>query len=149
MVFLRDEGDVFEATLDEVWRFVGSGEPHSRAHEHRGVRRHRLSENSATYSWVQDFGGRPARFTMRWVAFVPRGVAYEVLAGPFEGSKFFLYYTPNGSRTGVSVVGEFTSKTIPAHRLEASVNRFFAVEFDQDRLALRARTRERESSRRK
>jgi len=96
-----------------------------------------LSENSGTYSWVQDFGGQPARFTMRWTTFIPLGIAYEVLAGPFSGSQFFLYYTPRGSQTGVTVVGEFTSGTLPPEELEASVDRFFSDEFEQDRAALR------------
>jgi hypothetical protein len=113
VVILRDEGSVFEAPLDEVWRFLGSGGPRARAHHHRNERRQPLPENSATYSWEQDFPGQPVRFTMRWVAFVPLGIAYEVLAGPFEGSKFFLNYTPSGLRTEVSAFGEFTSKTIP------------------------------------
>ena len=141
MVFLRDEGGVFEATLEEIWKFLGSGAPHSDAHHHREVRREILSENSGTYSWVQEFGGLSVRFTMRWVAFVPVGLAYEVLEGPFAGSKFFLYYTPNGVRTGVTVVGEFMSTSIPPAQLEAAVDRFFSDEFEQDRAALRGRTR--------
>jgi hypothetical protein len=138
MVFIRDEGDEFEASLDEVWAFIGSGPPHSEAHHHHDVRREPVASNSGVYSWMQEFRGGPVRFTMRWVAFAPVGVAYEVLAGPFEGSKFFLYYTPRGARTRVSVVGEFASKTIPADELEAAVNQFFSVEFDQDSRALRA-----------
>jgi hypothetical protein len=142
VVFIRDDGSVFDAPIDDVWRFLGSGAPHSDAPHHRNVRRRRLGRNSGTYSWEQDFLGEPVRFAMRWVAFAPLGLAYEVLEGPFAGSDFFLYYTPDGPRTAVTVVGHFNSKTIPVERLERAVNRFFSDEFDQDRAALREQTPE-------
>lgn len=140
MVFVVDDGGVFDAPLEEVWRFVSSPEAHSGAHRHRGTARRRLSENVGEYSWEQPFDGGTARFTMRWTAFVPLGVAYEVLEGPFAGSRFFLYYTPRGARTAVTVVGEFVSSTIPLDRLEAVVRRFFATEYEQDRDGIAAMT---------
>jgi hypothetical protein len=138
MVFVRDEGSVFDVPIDEVWRFLGSGAAHSSAHGHRRVHRTIRSPNEGTYSWEQPFAGRSARFTMRWHAFVPVGIAYEVLAGPFRGSRFFLSYFPRGRRTGVSVVGEFVSPTIPPRRIATAVRRFFAREFEQDLAALRS-----------
>lgn len=146
LVFLRDEGSVFDAPLDVVWDFVGSRDEHSQAHRHRDVRRERLSENSGRYSWIQDFLGRPEPFTMRWTSFAPVGLAYDVLEGPFAGSRFFLYYTPQGGRTAVTIVGEFTSPTIPAPDLAAAVDRFFSLEFEQDHAAIRERMRRLESS---
>ena len=137
MIFLRDEGSVFEATIDEVWAFVGSGDDHSRAHGHRDWRREQGPGNSGTYSWEQPFEGRNERFTMRWVSFHPLGVGYHVLEGPFAGSEFFLYYEPRGARTAVTIVGEFASPTIPDDRLAAAVLGFFEVEFDQDHAAIR------------
>jgi hypothetical protein len=136
MVFLRDEGSVLAAPLDAVWRFVSSGNHHSDAHGHRNVSRRVHSGDSGTYSWDQDFDGKPERFTMRWTAFHPVGIAYDVLEGPFTGSRFFLVYQPQGARTAVSIVGEFTSPTLPAHEVEAAALRFFAVEFEQDRAAM-------------
>lgn len=139
MVLIRDEGSEFDLPLADVWEFVGSGDPHSRAHQHRAWRRERGEGNSGTYSWEQDFGGESSRFTMHWVSYHPLGVAYSVLEGPFAGSQFFLFYVPNGRSTGVSVVGDFTSPTIPEDRLEAEVRHFFAVEFEQDSAAMRER----------
>jgi len=136
MIFLRDEGSVFEAPPEDVWGFVSSGDHHADAHRHRSVRRERVHDQSGTYSWEQDFEGGPVRFTMRWTTFHPLGIAYEVLEGPFAGSRFFLYYVPKGSRTGVDLVGTFESPTIPDERLEASVRRFFAIEFEQDQAGL-------------
>lgn len=136
MVFLRDEGSVFEAPLDEVWAFVGSGDHHSGAHEHRRTRRISQSPRVGEYSWEQSFDGAPTRFTMRWTSFHPLGIAYEVLEGPFEGSRFFLWYEARASRTAVSVVGEFVSPTLAAGEIDAAVRRFFDREFEQDVAAI-------------
>jgi hypothetical protein len=141
MVFVLDEGSVFDAPLDVVWDFVGLGDEHSHAHHHRAWRRQRGEGNSGTYSWEQEFAGQPTRFTMHWVSYHPLGVAYGVLEGPFAGSHFFLYYTPHGKTTGVTVVGEFASPTIPEARLESEVLRFFSIEFEQDHEAIRKRGR--------
>ncbi len=139
MVFVRDEGSVFDAPLAVVWDYFRSGKEHSDAHRHREVERQRVSENSGRYAWTQDFLGRPSRFVMQWTSFAPLGLGYEVLEGPFSGSRFFLVYEPMGAKTGVAVVGEFTSRTISADRLAAAVDLFFSTEFEQDGAAIQKR----------
>jgi len=136
MVFVRDEGSVYNAPVEDVWRFLSLSDAHSDAHHHRAVERTTLPGNSGEYSWEQDFEGASERFAMRWTAFPLFGIAYEVLAGPFVGSKFFVYYRPRGSKTRVTIVGDFVSPKIPANRLEASVLAFFAREFEQDSAAI-------------
>lgn len=136
MVFVRDEGSVYNAPLEEVWRFLSSDERHSAAHHHRNPSRKELPGNSGEYSWEQEFEGKEERFTMRWTAFPRFGIAYEVLEGPFVGSKFFVYYRPRGARTRVTIVGEFVSPSIPEARLETSILGFFAREFEQDSSAI-------------
>jgi hypothetical protein len=137
MVFLVDQGSEFDAPVDAVWRFVSSGRHHSEAHAHRKVRRRRLPNNSGRYSWEQEFEGSPTRFTMRWTAFPPLGVAYDVLEGPFTGSRFFLYYVPRGRKTAVTIVGEFVGPTLAPAQIAPAVRRFFAKEFAQDSAAIR------------
>ncbi len=137
MVFVRDEGSVFDAPLAEVWKFVGSRDHHSAAHAHRRTERRAVAEHVGEYTWEQEFDGGATRFSMRWTAFAPLGVAYEVLEGPFAGSKFFLYYEPVGARTRVTVVGEFVSPTLPVAEIEPAVRRFFEREFEQDHAAIR------------
>lgn len=146
MVFLRDEGGVFDAPLEVVWEFLGSGDPHAAAHKHRATQRDRGTGGHGTYSWEQEFLDRPTRFTMRWHALAPLGIAYEVLEGPFEGSRFFLYYTPMGARTGVTIVGEWVSPTLPTAAIPAAVDRFFALEFEQDGAAVRELARQRRNA---
>ena len=138
MVFVRDEGSVYNAPLEDVWRFLSSGPAHAEAHHHRNVDRKTLPGNAGEYSWEQDFAGKAERFTMRWTSFPMFGIAYEVLEGPFTGSKFFAYYRPRGNKTRVTIVGDFVSPTIPPARLEAAVLGFFALEFEQDSTAISA-----------
>jgi hypothetical protein len=136
VVFVRDRGGSFAAPIDAVWEFVGSGDHHSQAHGHTGARRVPHSDRSGTYSWEQPFDGSTARFTMRWTSFWPVGIGYDVLEGPFAGSRFFLLYEPQGERTGVEIVGEFVSPTLPVEAIPAAVERFFAREFEQDSRAI-------------
>jgi hypothetical protein len=138
MVFVRDEGSLIDAPPEAVWAFVSSGDHHSEAHRHRHVRRRVFPDNSGRYSWEQDFLGRPEKFTMEWVSYYPVGVAYQVTEGPFSGSKFFLYYVPRADRTEVRVVGDFVSPSLPTAEIPAAVDRFFSVEFDQDRKVIEA-----------
>ncbi len=141
MVYVRDTDGIFEAPLEDVWSFVGSGDSHSSSHDHQSVQRARHSENSGTYSWDQSFDGVNVRFSMRWTSYWPLGIAYDVLDGPFLGSKFFLIYEPRGRTTAVHVFGEFTSPTLPSSEVEPAVKRFFHKEFQQDTEALRRWTR--------
>jgi len=140
MVFIQEPEGVFDAPLAEVWEFVGSGDGHSSAHHHQKVRRLLDDPLHGRYSWEQPFDGVSTRFTMRWSSFWPLGVAYEVLEGPFEGSRFFLVYEPRGDRTAVSVVGEFVSRTLADDAIPAAVRRFFDLEYEQDRAAIQARS---------
>jgi len=138
MVFVRDEGSVYNAPLEEVWRFLSFSQGHAEAHHHRNVERKPLPGNAGEYSWEQDFEGKPERFTMRWTSYPMFGIAYDVPGGPFAGSKFFVYYRPRGNKTRVTIVGDFVSPTIPAARLETAVLGFFALEFEQDSAAIAA-----------
>jgi hypothetical protein len=137
MVFLRDAGSAFPVPIEAVWKYLDSGDLHSQAHQHRHPVRRRHAPDRGQYSWEQEFEGRTAPFTMRWTSYYPVGIVYEVLRGPLTGSKFFIFYTPKGPRTGVTVVGEFRSRTLTASMLEPAVRRFFAREFEQDRAAMR------------
>jgi hypothetical protein len=136
VVFVRDEGSVYNAPLEEVWRFLSGGPAHSEAHHHRKTERKSLPGNAGEYTWEQDFEGKPEMFTMRWTSLPPFGIAYDVLQGPFAGSKFFVYYRPRGDKTRVTIVGDFASPTIPAARVEPSVLAFFAREFEEDSAAI-------------
>ncbi|HYK94199.1 MAG TPA: SRPBCC family protein [Thermoplasmata archaeon] len=137
MVFVRDEGSLFDAPLEEVWAYLGSGEPHSAAHHHANVDRIREGPGAVSYGWEMPFEGRHSRFRMRSYAFVPLGVVFDVVEGPFEGSRFLLLYSPRGTRTRVSIVGEFRSPVLAESEIAPAVNRFFEREFAEDSAGLR------------
>lgn len=139
MVFLEDRGSRYDASLDEVWEFLSSPEEHTIAHRHRNVQRDLTSEREGTYSWEQPFDGAPARFSMHWRSFHPVGIVYDVLDGPFTGSRFFLYYLPHDGSTEVVVAGDFVSPTLPPADVPRAVERFFRLEFEQDSAAIAAR----------
>ncbi|MFI5417967.1 MAG: hypothetical protein ACHQ2Y_03600 [Candidatus Lutacidiplasmatales archaeon] len=136
-MFLIDDSGEFEAPLEAVWQYFESTADHRAAHHHRNNRLELLPGDSFLASWEQDFEGRSVAFTMRGTTVHPLGLAYEVLEGPFAGSRFLNYYTPKGGRTGVTLVGEFTSRTLPRDELEGKVLTFFGDEFAQDVTGLR------------
>ena len=138
MVFVRDEGSVYNAPLEDVWRFLSSGPSHSEAHHHRNAEHKPLPGFYSEDTWEQDFEGKSEKFTVRWTALPPFGTAYDVLEGPFRGSKFFVYYRARGNKTRVTIVGDFVSPTIPAARVETAVLAFFAREFEEDSAAIAA-----------
>ena len=132
VLFLLDDQGVFDAPLETVWRYFESPGDHRVAHLHQNSRLEMLREGSFLASWEQEVDGRTVAITMRGTALHPLGFAYEVLAGPFAGSKFLNFFTPRGRSTQVTLVGQFTSATIPADELEPWVRRFFDLEFEQD-----------------
>ena len=58
MVFVRDEGSVYNAPLEEVWRFLSSASEHTEAHQHRHAARKSLPGN-AGHSASRPARGRP------------------------------------------------------------------------------------------
>ena len=122
MVHIKDEGSHFEAPIDVVWKYVQSEQDHGESHKgRRNFSRKELGPNMVELSWEQEIDGKWVRSANRLTMLPPVGFSVEPLEGPLAGSKFYNYYTPRGNRTEVTVVGEYTSKTIPAAQLEAAV----------------------------
>ena len=47
------------------------------------------------------------RTTLKITMYPHLGVAQEYVEGPAAGSKAFIHYSPKGSKTGITVVGDF------------------------------------------
>lgn len=137
MVHLVDEGSHFDAPVEMVWKFVQSGDHGSSHRDHENPQMKPLSENSAQVSWEQDMMGQRVKVVNRVTHHAPLGFTVEVLEGPIAGSKFYQFYTPKGPKTGVTIVGEFTSKMIPENQIEAVVRKNFQQVFDEDTAALK------------
>lgn len=106
MVYLLDEGSVFDAPLDKVWKYLQSDQ-----HRHPSMKlisREVLpSGNVVEITGERNIGGRIVRTKVRNTVYPPFGIVQEHIEGPTAGSKAFVYYIPKGDRTGITVVGDF------------------------------------------
>jgi hypothetical protein len=122
MVHIKDEGSMFEAPVETIWKYLQSEQDHGPSHKgRRNFSRKELGPNSVELAWEQEMDGKWVRSANRLTFLPPVGFSVEPLEGPLAGSKFFNYYTPRGNKTEVTVVGEYTSKVIPPAQLEAAV----------------------------
>jgi hypothetical protein len=137
MVHIKDEGSHFEAPVDVVWKYVQNADLHNETHKSRNFSMKPLSENSMELAWEQEMPGGWQKIKTRTTMLPPVGLAIEMLEGPMEGSKFFNIYTPAGKSTGITVIGEFSSKTIPSNQLEPVVRGFLDQVFSEDSAAIK------------
>lgn len=135
MVFIKDEGGIFQAPIDKVWKLV---QLHSTelTNIHSGVKNpttETLSETSGITTWDDENGGK---IKAKLEIYAPIGITIEFIEGPFAGSKFFNYYTPRGDTTGITVVGDFRSPSMSDEELKGAVASFLKQGFDEDNIFL-------------
>ena len=138
MVHIKDEGSHFDAPIETVWKFVQDGARHNDTHHSRNYSMKPLTESAMELSWEANMNGSWQKIKTRATVLPPLGIAIEMLEGPMAGSKFVNLYTPAGSRTGITVIGEFTSPMIPAAQLEPTVHGFLEQLFNEDNAAMKA-----------
>jgi hypothetical protein len=131
MVFIVDDGSKFKAPLDKVWKLNAS----EGAHSHPSLKNQKADQQGEhiilTYETAMP-DGKLVKHKTRTTAYPPLGIMFETLEGPLAGSKSFQYYTAKGKETGVTVVGEFTSKMIPEADLKQAVMGFLETVFKED-----------------
>ena len=133
MVYVKDEGSVFEAPIDFLWTYIFGGADHDSAHKTtRNPKFTKISDVTILYGSERYLRGKWAADQFRISMFPPIAVVTEWLEGVLEGSKFVYLYTPQGERTRVDVYGEFTSKTVPPREVEAAAREFLDTEFSAD-----------------
>ena len=138
MVHIEDLGSHFDAPIDTLWAFIQSPGDHGRSHtDRRNVRGEPDGENRLKSSWEQNVNGQWVKVVNRVTMFPPVAMLIHSEEGPLAGSRFLFYYAPNGSKTGVSVVGDFQSPTIPPAQLQTAVLASLEHAFDKDSEALR------------
>lgn len=139
MVYLKDEGSVFDAPIDVVWKYIFGGEGHDASHKTtRKPKFEKVSDITLIYASERYLRGKWAPDRMRISMFPPVSVVSEWLEGALEGSKMVYLYTPQGDKTRIDVYGEFTSKTLPPEEVEAAAREFLEAEFRDDAPAVRA-----------
>jgi hypothetical protein len=135
MVFFKDEGSEFDATLDKVWRLNQS----DREHSHPSLKNasYEMDGEHTVLSYdTQMPDGSWAKNKVRMTVFAPIGIAFENIDGPLKGSVSFQYYTPKGSKTGVTVVGEWKADGVPDSQLNAMGMKFLETIFNEDKVNL-------------
>jgi hypothetical protein len=138
MVYLRDEGSVFDAPIDFVWTYIFGGGEHDSAHKTtRNPKFGKVSDITTLYGSERYLRGKWAPDQLRISMFPPVSVVTEWLEGALAGSKLVYLYPPEGEKTRIDVYGEFTSKTLPPEEVEAAAREFLETEFAADAPAIR------------
>jgi hypothetical protein len=138
MVYLKDEGSVFDAPIDFVWKYIFGGEGHDSSHKTtRKPKFAKVSDITILYGSERYLRGKWAPDQLRISMFPPISVVTEWLEGALAGSKLVYLYSPEGEKTRIDVYGEFTSKTLPQPEVEAAAREFLEMEFAADAAAIR------------
>lgn len=139
MVFVFDEGAVYDAPIDKIWK-LNMAHGSSMTKIHPGVKDPKFEQLSDTVfraSYGTDIGGQTVQIAVKFTYFPPLGFVAEHQEGPFEGTKFFNYYTPKGDQTEVTVAGEFVSKApMSDDQVKAGVLALLEEFFEQDKAFL-------------
>jgi hypothetical protein len=138
MTHIEDLGSEFDVPLDVVWKYLDSPPDHGPSHsDRRNVSAAPDPSGGLRLSWEQNVQGNWVPVVNHVTMFPPVAMMVHSLEGPLAGSKFLMYYKPNGPKTGVNVIGDFQSKTIPAGQLEATVRASLETAFNEDNAGLR------------
>jgi hypothetical protein len=138
MVYLKDEGSVFDAPIDFVWKYIFGGDAHDSAHKTtRNSKFGKVSDITILYGSERYLRGKWAPDQLRISMFPPVSVVTEWLEGALAGSKLVYLYSPQGEKTRIDVYGEFTSKTLPPEEVEAAAREFLESEFAADAPVIR------------
>jgi hypothetical protein len=129
MVYIIDEGSVFDMPIDKIWEYLRSQE-----HNHPSIKvvAREMEGNTVTLTSERKIMGKAARVKVRNTLFPPFGMVQEYLEGPMTGSKAFLFYTPKGKKTGVTVVGDFVIKGLDEDATKEVILTQAQIVFDED-----------------
>lgn len=134
MVYVIDEGSVFDAPLDKIWKYLSSDQ-----HRHPSVKMlsREVTGNSVVLTSERNIGGKLAKAKVRNTLYPPFGMVQEHLEGPMTGSKAFSYYIPKGDRTGITIVGDFVIEGLDEKATKEALLAQFQVTFDEDNANLK------------
>ena len=138
MVFVQDEGSLFDAPIGIVWEYLLEGAAHDGVHKStRNGKFEPLTHSSFVYSAERYLNGAWVPESIRISVFQPVAIASVFLEGPFEGSKMVYVYKPKGTKTQIDVYGDFRSPSIPPDQLEGMARAMLDTEYREDDPAIR------------
>jgi hypothetical protein len=114
VVFIVCQGNEFQGTIDKVWKLneILMKEP---AKVHQNAIEYNIetvNKNTILQSWQTAIDNQITKNKMQFTTYHPLGVAVEILQGKLEGSKAFVYFTPNQETTGVNSSWKFQISNI-------------------------------------
>jgi hypothetical protein len=129
MVYVIDEGGVFDMPIGKIWEYLRSEE-----HRHPSVKMigREIDGNSIVLTSERNIMGKTARVKVRSTMYPPFGMVQEYLEGPMAGSRAFQFYVPKGDQTGVTVVGDFVIEGLDERAIREAVLSQAQVVFDED-----------------
>jgi hypothetical protein len=134
MVYLLDDGSVFDAPIDKIWKYLPSDQ-----HQHSSARliSRELIGNAVVLTSERTIMGKLVKTKVKNTLYPPFGFVQEHLEGPTAGSKAFVYYTPKGDKTGITVVGDFRLEGADEQQTKAALIAQLQVSFDEDNANLK------------
>ncbi|MDG7034663.1 MAG: hypothetical protein JRM78_00385 [Nitrososphaerota archaeon] len=134
-VFVLDEGGVFKAPIDKIWRLHASPE-----HVHPSAPDAMFEQVSENVTYIHSTlimqDGARVKNKIRLTAYPPIGFAFEWLEGLFAGSKEFSFYIPQGKETGVTSVGYWTSPVLELDKVKPAVLKLMDTLYEEDQVNL-------------
>ncbi|MDG6988640.1 MAG: hypothetical protein JRN21_04865 [Nitrososphaerota archaeon] len=133
--FVLDEGGVFKAPMEKIWRLHSSPE-HVHPSDPDAV--FERAGEGVTYirATLTLKDGTRVKNEMKLTAYPPLGFSFEWLEGLFAGSKEFSFYLPQGGETGVTSVGEWTSPTLSPEQVKPAVLQVMETLYEEDQANL-------------
>ncbi|MFI5419713.1 MAG: hypothetical protein ACHQ1H_01970 [Nitrososphaerales archaeon] len=133
MVYVVDEGSVFDAPLEKIWRYLQTPPDVHNHPDNQNLEMEMQQDGSVHLSFDNAApDGSKFRNKIKLVMLPPVGFTSEYIEGPMTGSKSMQYYNQMGNRTGVTVVGEFVSKTVPENQIKPLVTSNLERVFKED-----------------
>jgi hypothetical protein len=134
MVYLIDEGSVFDAPIEKIWKYLASED-----HRHPSLKNvsREVSGNSVIITAERTVMGKTVKVKIKNTLYPPLGYVSEHLEGPTAGSRAFQYYTPKGDRTGVTIVGDFMISGLDEKTTRDAVMAQMQITFDEDNANLK------------
>jgi hypothetical protein len=137
LVYLLDEGSEFDATLDEIWKYLPS-EHHN--HPSLKVLNREVVGNSVIITSERNIMGKPTQVKIRNTLYSPFGIVQEHLEGPLKGSKAFQFYIPKGNKTGITVVGDYIVEGLKDEDIKRIVLQQAQITFEEDNSNLKKKS---------
>jgi hypothetical protein len=134
MVYILDEGSVFDAPVEKIWKYLPSDE-----HRHNSLKliSREVNSNAVVITAERNIMGKMVRTKIKNTLYPPFGFVQEHLEGPTAGSRAFVYYVPKGNKTGITIVGDFVLSGMDEKTTRDAVMAQLQVVFDEDNANLK------------